>query len=73
MSEQADADVSRRTRFSISATSPPARAALAAFAAAPSERRLGHAGAIAMGDRGSYAAERSTLEATGIPDPRRPL
>ena len=35
-------------------------------AASPSGKKMGHAGAIAMGQRGSYASKRAALERAGI-------
>ena len=41
-------------------------AAFIAGAASPPGKKMGHAGAIVMGDRGSYAGKKSTLEASGV-------
>ena len=40
--------------------------AFVAGAASPSGKKMGHAGAIVMGDRGTYASKRAAFEAAGV-------
>lgn len=56
--EEAAADYARGMKKPV--------AAFIAGAASPPGKRMGHAGAIVMGDKGSYAGKKRALEAAGV-------
>lgn len=56
--EEAAADYARTMRKPV--------VAFVAGRASPPGKRMGHAGAIVMGDRGTYESKRSALEAAGV-------
>ena len=56
--EEAAAEYARTMRKPI--------AAFIAGAASPPGKKMGHAGAIVMGDKGSYAGKKTALEAAGV-------